>query len=65
MRGLQVATTDGRVKVFGREGVERMFPSPAQCPSRQLRFLDGTGTLLRVTQVVQQPVPYPLQTLCH
>jgi hypothetical protein len=47
----QVCTTDGRVKVFGREGVECMFASPGQCPTRQLCFLEGKGALLRVTQV--------------
>ena len=47
----QVGTTDGRVKVFGRDSVEVTFKSPCQCASRHLQFLDGKGALLRVTQV--------------
>ncbi|KAK9908560.1 hypothetical protein WJX75_009693 [Coccomyxa subellipsoidea] len=49
-RLLAVGTTDGRVKVFGRDGVERTFISPCQCATKHLQFLDGRGALLRVTQ---------------
>lgn len=46
-----MGTTDGRVKVFGKDCVEVTFKSPCQCASKQLQFLDGKGALLRVTQV--------------
>ena len=59
----QVGTTDGRIKVFGQEGVECMFRSPGQCPTRHLRFLDGRGALLRVTNVC--PRPEQLCACCH
>ena len=47
---VQVGTQDGRVKVFGREGVEAMFRSPAQCATAHLQFLDELGAILRLTQ---------------
>ncbi|KAK9818994.1 hypothetical protein WJX81_004841 [Elliptochloris bilobata] len=49
-RLLAVGTQDGRVKVFGREGVEAMFRSPAQCATAHLQFLDELGAILRITQ---------------
>lgn len=47
---MQVGTQDGRVKVFGKEGVEAMFRSPAQCATAHLQFLDELGAVLRLTQ---------------
>lgn len=47
----QVGTSDGRVKIIGRDGVECTFKAPNEVSTRQLHFLDSKGSLLRVTQV--------------
>ena len=36
--------------MFGCDGVEATFRSPAQCATRHLQFLDELGAILRVTQ---------------
>jgi len=45
-----VSTSDGRVKILGREGVERTLHTGAHVPSatRQLLFLLNRGALARV-----------------
>jgi hypothetical protein len=51
---LQVSTTDGRVKIFGREGVERTLRCGSGAPhpaARQLLFLVNRGAVLRVDEV--------------
>jgi hypothetical protein len=44
---LQVSTPGGRVKIFGRDGVERCMLGAAAA-TRQLRFFDNRGALVRV-----------------
>lgn len=48
---LQVGTSDGRVVLLGRPGVEATLRSPSRSPTQHLCFLPGKGCLLRVTQV--------------
>ncbi len=48
---LQVGTSDGRIVLLGRPGVEATLRSPSRSPTQHLCFLPGTGALLRVTQV--------------
>lgn len=48
---VQVGTKDGRVKIFGSDGVECTFRSPFQTATKQLQFLENKGTLLRLTTV--------------
>ena len=48
---LQVGTSDGRVVLLGRPGVEATLRSPSRSPTQHLCFLPGKGGLLRVTQV--------------
>ena len=47
----QVGTRDGRVKIFGSDGVECTFRSPFQTATKQLQFLENKGALLRLTTV--------------
>ena len=49
--GLQVGTQDGRVLVFGQEGVEQTLPSQATVGTTALFFLANKDSLLRVTSV--------------
>lgn len=51
VRPLQVGTSDGRVKVVGREGVEAAIPSLSSTGTRHLQFLPNRGAVLRVNQV--------------
>ena len=48
---LQVGTEDGRVLVFGREGVEQTLPSPTPVGTTALLFLANRDGLLRITTV--------------
>jgi hypothetical protein len=48
---LAVGTSDGRVVLLGRPGVEATLRSPSRSPTQHLCFLPGKGALLRVTQV--------------
>ena len=48
---VQVGTKDGRVKIFGSDGVECTFRSPFQTATKQLQFLENKGTLLRLSTV--------------
>ena len=51
LASLQVATSDGRVKFVGRDGVECTACTTSQTATRYLQFLPKKGALLRVTQV--------------
>lgn len=51
----QVGTRDGRVKIFGSDGVECTFRSPFQTATKQLQFLENKGALLRLTTVSHHP----------
>ena len=51
LRGLQVASTDGRVLLFGRDGVEQTLPSPTSAATAGLFFLPAKDSLLRITTV--------------
>lgn len=53
--GEKVGTRDGRVKVFGREGVEHTFPAFSRCDTQFLTFLLNKAALLRIAQAY----PYP------
>ena len=50
---MQVATSDGKIKLFGRPGVERTLYSSAKYPfaTKQLLFLNNRGVLVRVAKV--------------
>ncbi len=50
MNVLQVATSDGRVKLVGQDGVECTASSSSQSGTRYLQFLPKKGALLRVTE---------------
>ena len=51
-RLLAVGTSDGRIKIFGREGVERVLLSTRGArATRQLQFLFNRGVLLRLCRV--------------
>lgn len=47
---LQVGTSDGRVVLIGRPGVEATLRSASRSPTQHLCFLPNRGALLRVTQ---------------
>lgn len=47
----QVGTTDGRLKLIGRRGVEVLLVGDDASGTRQLLFLSGKGALARVTEV--------------
>lgn len=47
----QVGTSDGRIKIVGRPGVERLMLGNDASGTRALSFLSGKGALVRVTQV--------------
>ncbi|KAK9811618.1 hypothetical protein WJX72_007037 [[Myrmecia] bisecta] len=50
-RLLAIGTSDGRVKVIGREGVECTFRhSSSQTATKHIQFLRGKGAILRITQ---------------
>ena len=46
----QVGTSDGRVVLIGRPGVEATLRSASRSPTKHLCFLPNKGALLRVTQ---------------
>lgn len=48
---LQLGTSDGRLKVVGREGVEASMVSPSPAGTKHLQFLTGHGAVLRVNMV--------------
>lgn len=50
---MQVSTSDGRIKIIGKEGVERNMKTAARMPeaTRQLKFLYNRGIIVRVDQV--------------
>ena len=52
-----MGTKDGRVKVFGSDGVECTFRSPFQTATKQLQFLENKGALLRLTTVRHYTIP--------
>ncbi len=52
-----MGTRDGRVKVFGSDGVECTFRSPFQTATKQLQFLEKKGALLRLTTVSTRTPP--------
>ena len=47
---MQVGTTDGRVKIVGKAGVEALLTGTDQSPTKILQFLPGKGALVRVTE---------------
>lgn len=49
---LQIATSDGRVKFVGQDGVECTASCASQSATRYLQFLPKKGALLRVTEVL-------------
>eukprot|EP00877_Chromochloris_zofingiensis_P001873 jgi/Chrzof1/11687/Cz06g05130.t1 len=51
-RLLAVSTSDGRIKIIGKEGVERNMKTAARMPeaTRQLKFLYNRGIIVRVDQ---------------
>lgn len=49
---LQIATSDGRVKFVGQDGVECTASTASQSATRYLQFLPKKGALLRVTEVL-------------
>ena len=51
IRSLQVGSTDGRVLLFGRDGVEQTLPSPTSVATAGLFFLPAKDSLLRITTV--------------
>ena len=46
-----MGTSDGRVKILGRYGIERVLKSNYSEGTKVLLFLPNSGSLLRVTQV--------------
>lgn len=62
---LQIATSDGRVKFVGHEGVECTASSASQSPTRYLQFLPKKGALLRVTEVLLQVTDVTSQLCCN
>ena len=57
-----MGTKDGRVKVFGSDGVECTFRSPFQTATKQLQFLENKGALLRLTVVRRYTIPLLART---
>lgn len=53
LAALQIATSDGRVKLLGKQGVEKTLYSVSQVPygTRQLDFVDNRAILYRVSEV--------------
>ena len=51
-QNLQIATSDGRVKFVGQDGVECTASTASQSATRYLQFLPKKGALLRVTEVL-------------
>ncbi len=47
----QMGTSDGRVKVVGREGVESSIVSLSPAGTRHLQFLPSHGAVLRINEV--------------
>lgn len=47
----QVASCDGRVLVYGQDGVEQTLPSPSSVATAGLLFLPCKDSLLRITTV--------------
>ncbi|XP_051218607.1 uncharacterized protein [Lolium perenne] len=45
---LAVATSNGQIKLFGRDNTQALLQSPSPIPSKFLRFADGQGVLLNV-----------------
>lgn len=54
---LQIATSDGRVKFVGQDGVECTASSASPSATKYLQFLPKKGALLRVTEVLLQKCP--------
>ena len=52
----QVASSDGRVLVYGQDGVEQTLPSPTSVATAGLLFLPCKDSLLRITTVCPKPV---------
>ncbi|GBG63897.1 hypothetical protein CBR_g39678, partial [Chara braunii] len=48
-RTLAIGTSDGRIKIFGREGVETMLRSQTAAPCKILEFIINRGKLINVT----------------
>ncbi|KAJ7554173.1 hypothetical protein O6H91_06G129300 [Diphasiastrum complanatum] len=46
---LAIATSDGRIKLFGGDGVEGLLHSNSQASSRFLEFMDNRGILVHIT----------------
>jgi hypothetical protein len=46
-----VGTSDGRVKIIGREGVEAAIASFSQSGTQHIEFLHNRGVILRLNQV--------------
>ena len=64
---LAVATSDGRVKLFGHLGVEKTLYSSAKKVSstRQLLFLPNRGILLRLSKVQTRVMEGPMHDEVH
>ena len=64
---LAVATSDGRVKLFGHLGVEKTLYSSAKKVSstRQLLFLPNRGILLRLSKVQTRVMEGPMHEEVH
>ena len=59
-----MATQDGRLLIFGQEGVEQTLPSPTPVATASLLFLPNKDSLLRITSVrptALLPLTRPLQ----
>ncbi|KAJ7219870.1 hypothetical protein O6H91_Y468100 [Diphasiastrum complanatum] len=46
---LAISTRDGRIKLFGGNGVEGLLQSNSQASSRFLEFLENRGILVHIT----------------
>lgn len=46
-----MGTSDGRVKIIGREGVEAAIASFSQSGTQHIEFLHNRGVILRLNQV--------------
>ena len=46
-----MGTSDGRVKIIGREGVEASIASFSQSGTQHIEFLHNRGVILRLNQV--------------
>ena len=50
-----MGTSDGRVKIIGREGVEAAIASFSQSGTQHIEFLHNRGVILRLNQVSTPP----------